>query len=230
MNRKEGNAMNLEEEIFRKSVLLYDKLIPFGFQMENGCYTISKNILKDSFQMIVTVSKENNITGKIIDLEFKEEYTNFRLKDQKGEFVNRVREEFINFLKEIKLYCTSTNLFLYDQTNRITKEILKIYQNDSEFLWEKAPGYGVFRNPQNKKWYAIIMNIKKDYIDKGDEEVEILNVKLPKEEIEELLKRNGFYEAYHMNKKNWITILLDDTLEDGKILEYIKKSHHLTEK
>ena len=51
-----------------------------------------------------------------------------------------------------------------------------------------------------------------------------MNVKLDKDEITELLKTRGFYPAYHMNKKNWITILLDDTISDEVIMCLIEKS------
>jgi predicted DNA-binding protein (MmcQ/YjbR family) len=33
-----------------------------------------------------------------------------------------------------------------------------------------------------------------------------------------------------MNKKNWITIILDDTINDEKIMDYINKSYLLVEK
>ena len=54
-----------------------------------------------------------------------------------------------------------------------------------------------------------------------DENVEILNVKLDKDKIQNLLKIKGFYSAYHMNKKSWITMILDETLDDNTIMELI---------
>jgi predicted DNA-binding protein (MmcQ/YjbR family) len=74
------------------------------------------------------------------------------------------------------------------------------------------------------------MNINKSKITKGNNEVEIINVKLPEEDIKQLLNSSGYYKAYHMNKKNWITIILDDTINDEKIMDYINKSYLLVEK
>ena len=34
--------MNIEEEIFKKRVILFDKLIPYGFTKEGNDYLISK--------------------------------------------------------------------------------------------------------------------------------------------------------------------------------------------
>ena len=60
-----------------------------------------------------------------------------------------------------------------------------------------------------------------------NEDIEIMNVKLDPEEILTLLNHEGFYKAYHMNKKYWITFLLDDTLNDEIIMDLINKSYNL---
>ena len=60
--------------------------------------------------------------------------------------------------------------------------------------------------------------------------VEILNIKLDENEIQDLLLKDGYYKAYHMNKTKWITITLDDTLSDEVIMEHIKESHTYSNK
>ena len=57
--------------------------------------------------------------------------------------------------------------------------------------------------------------------------VEIINIKIDPEKIIELKKRRGFYDAYHMSKKNWITIALDGSVSDGLIFDLLKESHAL---
>ena len=78
-----------------------------------------------------------------------------------------------------------------------------------------------------KKWYSIIMNISSDKLNKEIGEVEIINLKLDENEITELLKEKGFYKAYHMNKKDWISIILNDTLEDKEIFSLIDESYEI---
>lgn len=74
------------------------------------------------------------------------------------------------------------------------------------------------------------MNIYKSKIDKKcTGEVEVINIKLDEQKVSTLLNKKGFYPAYHMNKRNWITIILDNTLTDEEIIEYIKTSHKYTE-
>ena len=58
------------------------------------------------------------------------------------------------------------------------------------------------------------------------EEVEIINLKIKEDEKDILLNKKGYHEAYHMNKKNWITIILDDTLSDQEIERMISNSYN----
>lgn len=220
--------MEIEKEIFKRSNIAWDQLIPYGFQKQGDKYLISKKILNDSFRIDVVISKDGNVQGKIFDFAFEEEYRNYRIENQVGEFINKVREEFENFLIEIKNHCTIPNYFITNQANRITNLINQEYHDSPEFPWNDLPGSGIFRHSNNKKWYGLIMNINRNKIDNGNEEVEILNVKLEEEEIQKLLKQKGFYHAYHMNKKNWITIILNDTVTDEIIMDCIRKSYQLT--
>ena len=38
------------------------------------------------------------------------------------------------------------------------------------------------------------------------------------------LKQKGIYPSYHMNKNNWVSIILDDTLNDEDIMNLIQIS------
>lgn len=74
------------------------------------------------------------------------------------------------------------------------------------------------------------MNINIEKIGRESIVNDVMNVKLPKEMIEELLKTNNYYKAYHMNKKYWITFILDDSISDEEIMKLIEISHSYTEK
>ena len=56
-----------------------------------------------------------------------------------------------------------------------------------------------------------------------------INLKLNEDTITNLLNKKGYYKAYHMNKKKWITIILDDTVKDEEIIFYIQESYNLTQ-
>ena len=153
------------------------------------------------------------------------------IKNQTLGFASTVREEYQKILKDIKKHCFEKIYFITDQANRIARKIKDIYNDEPEFIWDKFPGYGIFRNPNNKKWYGLIMNIDKSKIDKKTKgEVEVINLKLDVDKIPNLLKKKGYYNAYHMNKQNWVTIVLDDTIADEEIIKYVICSHKYTEK
>lgn len=71
------------------------------------------------------------------------------------------------------------------------------------------------------------MNIDLSKLEDGKGDVEILNVKLDENKIKKLLKQRGFYKAYHMNKTDWISIILNDTIKDEYITELLDESHEL---
>lgn len=220
--------MTLEEDIFQKTKINYDKLISYGFHKQSHQYIYVQDIFDHTFQVIIIIQDNDSVQGHIIDLAFQEEYTNYRIKTQ-GEFVSKVRQEFMNILNDIKEQCTSPQYFLYPQSNRIAQYIIEKYHEYPEFLWDSDPQYGVFRHQSNQKWYALIMNINKNKLDSDNQDIEIVNLKLKEDHIQQLLHQKGFYRAYHMNKQKWISIILDDTLSDYEIIQHIDESYQLTQ-
>lgn len=217
--------MNIEE-IFKRSKVDYNKLINYGFKKEKDNYKYTKLFMNNNFKAIITINKEGIINGKIIDLQFNEEYTNINIDKFTGTFVNKVRNNYKDILLDIKNNCFKTNYFISEQANRITNYIINKYDDKPEFLWDKYPSFGVFRNKDNNKWYGIIMNIDISKLNKNKSgEIEIINVKLDENTIKSLINNKNYYEAYHMNKKNWLTITLDNSLPDKEIIENIDKSY-----
>ncbi len=216
--------MNIEQEIFKRSNINLDKLKGYGFKKENGFYIYEKEFMNSTFKAVIIIDKDKNVTGKVIDLLTEEEYININT-EMSGEFINSVRDEYKNILNDIKQKCFETNYFINKQTNRITKFIKDKYNTIPEFMWSKFPTYGVFRNKISNKWFGIIMNIDNSKLDKNSNgEVEVLNIKLG-EDTSKYLKKKGFYESYHMNKKNWVSVILDDTLEDSELINLIDISY-----
>ena len=187
-----------------------------------------KKFMKN-FQAIISITEDGQVTGKVWDLNMDEEYNNFRIENNNGAFTNKIREEYQTILLDIKKHCFEEIYFFTEQANRITNKILIKYHNEPEFLWDKYPHCGVFRNSQNNKWYGIIMNIDKSKIDNLlSGQVEVLNIKLGEKLVLELLKEKGYYKAYHMNKKYWLSIILDETITDDRIMELVDISYEFS--
>ena len=221
--------MQIEQELFERTHVNFSKLKEYGFEKKKDCYYYSK-ILLDNFKVDIVIDKKGLVTGKIYDLIAEEEYINFRIESQVGKFVSSIREAYRKLLEDIRINCFQKEFFVSDQANRITNKIIDLYHDEPDFAWESAPGHGIFRNPQNDKWYALIMHIDRNKIDKTTTgKVEAINLKLSPATVCKLQQEKGFYEAYHMNKKNWITIILDNTIADERVIDYIKESHKFTE-
>ena len=217
--------MKIEEEIFQKSEVKEESLIPYGFVKEKDDYRYSKKFMKNTFQADIFLDKKGKVTGKVYDLEVGEEYTNFRLESMVGEFVSTVKEEYHLILKDILKHCFQKNYFQNDQSNRLVHFIQEKYQVLPEFLWDKFPDYAIFRVKRTGKWFGALMTIDQRKI--GIEEpgnIEVLNVKV-EGQGEDYWKRKGFYPAYHFNKKSWVTIPLDNTLTDAEIFQLIDDSY-----
>lgn len=60
------------------------------------------------------------------------------------------------------------------------------------------------------------------------ETIDVINLKVRKELIGPLRKKEGIYPAYHMDKSNWITINLKETNTMNQIKDLIADSYELT--
>ncbi|MEN1895553.1 MmcQ/YjbR family DNA-binding protein [Lacrimispora indolis] len=60
------------------------------------------------------------------------------------------------------------------------------------------------------------------------ETIDVINLKVRKELIGPLRKKEGIYPAYHMDKSNWITINLKETNTMNQIKDLIAVSYELT--
>ena len=218
----------LEDEVFKKRKLNKDKLIPYGFTLENNIYKYSKLIMDDIFRVDITINSKGNIIGKVYDLDGDYEYTNFRLEIVKGDFVNRVKDEYIKVLESIANNCYTEEYFIYKQSNEVSNLIKEKYNVLPEFLWESNPNYGIFRNKSSNKWFGVIMNIDRSKLNLNESgKVEVLNVKLD-DLVNTYLNKEGIYPAYHMSKKSWVSITLDNTLSNEKVMNLIDISYDLS--
>ena len=103
------------------------------------------------------------------------------------------------------------------------------YDIQPEFPWIKYPTFAVYRHGENKKWFAVIMEIKKEKIGIREEgAVNVVNFKCDPLLIGTLVNDNGIHRGYHMNKNHWITVRLDGSVDEEKIKWLTRISYELT--
>ncbi len=222
----------ITEETFYRCRPDFRKLEAFGFQREKGTLRYGELLPDGQFRAELEVTAEGEVRGKVIDQDTGEEYLPIRIEGQIGGFVGKVREMYLAFLEHIKEECFIPVSFIFSQSNRIEAGIHREYDVLAEFPWEKYPGNGTFKCNENGKWFAAILTV--DFGKLGipgehdeDETVEVVNLKADSVEIPELIKQPGVCPAWHMNKKHWISVILDDTLSDDEVFGFIRKSHDL---
>lgn len=109
--------------------------------------------------------------------------------------------------------------------------VRKKYGDELEFLWTKFPENAVWRRKDNQKWYGAILTVTGNKIGLDtDEIVEIIDLRMKAENREAILSREHYYPGWHMNKKSWYTLVLDNCIADEEIKLRITESYELAKK
>ncbi|HFU4055914.1 TPA: MmcQ/YjbR family DNA-binding protein [Streptococcus suis] len=204
-------------------------LIPFGFLFSNNRYTYRELLMEGQFEAVVEVDEAGQLSSYVWDCEMEEVYTAHLVTAPAGAFVGQVRESYQSILARVEEACCIALPFSKDQSNRIAQLIKEKWGDLPDYPFAKSPETGAFRHPANSKWYALVTQVKRGQLAGSDNQelVEIVNIKVDGREIAELLSQLGIYPAYHMSKKAWVSVLLDETMEDGAILALLEKSRYL---
>lgn len=104
------------------------------------------------------------------------------------------------------------------------------YGTEPEALWPRFPNHLALRHRENRRWYALLMEVPARALGlPGEGRVDILNVKCDPLLVGSLRQHPGILPAYHMNKERWISILLDGSVEGTSVFELLEMSHRLTQ-
>ena len=224
--------MSIEEMVFERKRFDDKKLLKYGFQKENNSFIYQSDFMNGAFTAYISVTDKGIVTSKVIDRMNDEEYAQLRMESLTGAYVGQVKNEYKKLLNDIADKCCTTVLFAFDQANRITEQIIAKHGVYPDFPWEQSQfqSYGTFRHADSGKWFALIMNIKWNSLlrNKNQNTVDVINLKVNPAECAELTATDGIYPGYHMNHQHWISVVLDNTLSDEKIMQLIENSFSLT--
>ncbi len=203
-----------------------DKLTKYGFQSKNNTYILDKKSINKEFTFHIEIT-DNQVLSTVIDNGTQEEYMPFYIESINGEYVGKIRDEFDMLIKSILSTCYEKD-YNNNYVQKVIKYIKDKYNIEPSYLFEDSPNTCVFKHKE-AKWLGIIMDIPYTKIGIDSKEiVYVLNVKTPKEEVETLIKDPGIFPAYHMNKKYWVSILLDGSISIKSIERLIDTSYTLT--
>ncbi len=215
----------IEKELFSHYSIDEKKLLAYGFEPQGHTLVYTQDLAAENFRIVITYDRA--LSGKIIDLAFGEEYVNFRMESATG-YSAEIRNKFEALLLDIRDKCCKNQYFQSEQARRINEFIYETYDVMPEFLWPNIPSYAAFRKKQGGKWFAVIGSVTRCKVDpafRSAQDVEVINAKVDKDQINALLAQDGIYPAFHMNKKCWVSIILDDTLSDTDIQRMVGESY-----
>ena len=208
-----------------------DKLLFFGFTLNDGIYTYSRDIADGNMKLKIAVKTDGRILTEIIDSGSEEEYVLHLVPNSQGEFVGRVRTEYEAVINEISEKCYETEIFKQAQSKRIIEFVRKEYDDELEFLWKKFDDNAIWRRKDNKKWYGAILTVSKRKLGlRSDDMAEIIDLRIQPELMNDLIAKKNYYPGWHMNKKHWFTVILDESVPDEKLFEHIRTSYVLAKK
>lgn len=212
-------------EIFDKNIFNSKLAIAYGFSKTGDYYILQSDIDVENFNVIVKIGKDS-FEVNVIELPFNEEYILFNVLDSNGKFVSKIRTKVNELIEDIVNCCFKS----LDYRKILLDYVKEKYGTTPEEPWE-ANNHATIKTSNSKKWYGIFMSIP--YKTLGLEKygkIDVLNVKADPEIIQSLIDKKHFFPAYHMNKKYWISIVLDSDTDLDLIKSLIDESFKLVEK
>lgn len=209
------------ENIFECYLINEEALINYGFTKIEEEYYLKKDLENNNFYVRFIIT--NNIFDVRVFDANDEEYLPFYIKNAIGSFNVKIKKEVEWLIKDVINNC-------FDFTS-IKEELLlyikQKYNTMPEYPWKKDPASATLKT-QTNKWYGLIMNIPYKYLKIEKEgKIDVLNVKNTPEKIKNLIDFKHYFPAYHMNKKYWISILLDRTIELSTVTKLLDESYEI---
>ena len=170
---------------------------------------------------VVSSSKKQGLEMVALD-DVNERYQLFDIPTTSSSIAQALREE-ASELAFLWMHPEQSDIEEARQkwTKWMTENIVPYHGNP----FEKTEAIG-FMVEDKGKWYGLMMEVPLQKLGvPSNADALILNVKIHPEDKERLLSTDGIYEAYHMNKKHWISIALNVCTDDALIKECICTSY-----
>ncbi|HES2093249.1 TPA: MmcQ/YjbR family DNA-binding protein [Streptococcus pyogenes] len=222
--------MSLATDYFSRQTPIVEKLMAYGFEKRDNGYFYNERFMEGEFEAQLRIDEAGNIWDRVIDCDLEEDYLPLQQAAWQGTYTGQVRAAYLELLERLSVACFEATPFQSMQANRLAKHITKEWSDPMDYPFEKHPDLATYR--VGGKWYAMIFSLLADKLDQIPERLvgqtcEVMTVKVNPKAFPQLLQQEGIYPAYHMSKKNWISIILDDKVTDDKLWTLVTQSRQL---
>lgn len=216
--------MQESNNYFKNKKMITHKLLEYGFVKDDDKY-IYHTMIFNNFNLCVSVDQNSNIDTELIDTETNDIYILHKVANATGAYVTQIREEYQNILSDIANKCFENHVFKSKQACEIIEYVKEKYNDELQFLWKNLNS-AVLKRSDNQKWYAVFMLVQKDKLGlQGKDLIEVIDLRIDPKELTILVDYQIYFPGYHMNKKNWLTICLNDSVSIEEIKERIDTSY-----
>ena len=198
-----------------------NKLRALGFLPENnGAWLLEVPAKTNGFSITYRV-EGNSCRVEVTDTDGGWEYDLFNVLSSGGVTVTALREEVDAFLKRIGADCFGVRPHRAEAL-RYCKET---YGTEADYPFSDSTAQAI-RKPSGK-WYGLFMTVPAEKLMPGKKgEVEVVNLKATPERIANPDFQYVF-PAWHMNRKYWISVLLDSAIPQELLHTLIDESYGL---
>lgn len=212
------------KEIFKYKKPIPQFLIQYGFKNSGGTYSYSVELLDTAMTLTVNICS-GTVGTTVTDNDSGDEYTLYKISGAEGTFVGEIREKCFEILSDISEKCFEKEIFKNDLSKAIIEHARDKYKDEFEYLWDKFPENAVVRRKDNKKWYAALLTTDGSKFGLPAGTAEILDLRVNPAERDSIVDEIKIFPGYHMNKKHWITVLLNGSVEFERIQKLIDESY-----
>lgn len=216
------------DDVFKNKIPLPDKLLSYGFSLDEGTYVYNCKIVDNQFDLTVYIAQSGQVYTKVIDSNTGDEYRLHLVESVVGSFIGKVRADYLDVLQKIADNCFETKIFQSEYADKIIQYVREKYRHELEYLWQKFPENAIVRRTDNQKWYLALLTVEKNKLGlDGRGKTEIIDLRINPDELKNIADGKKYFLGYHMNKKHWVTICLDGSVDLQEIFDRIDASYAL---
>ncbi len=215
-------------DFFQNKTPDFERLKTYGFSEQDGKWAYHVRILDGEFELTVTISPTGGVKTELLECELGEPYTLHLVEEAGGEFVGKVRAAYEAALEEIAESCFDGAFFKQPLTEKLLAHAREKYGSEPEYLWEKFPDNAVLRRTDTGKWFAAVLTARMQSLGlAGEGTMEIVDLRADPAEIPRLIDGVRILPGWHMNKKHWISAVLDGRVPFDEVAALLDKSYLL---